>query len=116
MHNGGLMQAVQADPEDDAPRLVYADWLEEQGDAESLDRAELIRVQCRLPGMAPDEPGWLDLHFRERELLAEYDTDWERELPEVARCGIHFRRGFIAEAALLGRKLLECGEELFRLS
>jgi uncharacterized protein (TIGR02996 family) len=37
---------------DDAPRLVYADWLEENGDPE---RAEFIRAQCelarhRLPG------------------------------------------------------------------
>jgi uncharacterized protein (TIGR02996 family) len=27
----GLLQAILADPEDDTPRLVYADWLEEHG-------------------------------------------------------------------------------------
>ena len=27
----GLLEAIRAEPEDDAPRLVYADWLEEQG-------------------------------------------------------------------------------------
>ncbi len=32
-------------PADDLPRLVYADWLEEHGEA---DRAEFIRVQCAL--------------------------------------------------------------------
>lgn len=31
--------------DDDAPRLEYADWLDEQGDAE---RAEFVRVQCEL--------------------------------------------------------------------
>ena len=38
-------EAIIADPDDDAPRLVYADWLEEHGDAEY---AEFIRVQCEL--------------------------------------------------------------------
>jgi uncharacterized protein (TIGR02996 family) len=45
-----LLEAIRAAPDDDAPRLVYADWLEEQGDAE---HAELIRVQRRLQGL-PD--------------------------------------------------------------
>lgn len=33
------------DPEDDAVRLIFADWLEENGEGE---RGELIRVQCRI--------------------------------------------------------------------
>src|SRR5438270_6972316 len=40
-----FLAAVQADPEDDAPRLVYADWLQDNGDP---DRAEFIRVQVEL--------------------------------------------------------------------
>ncbi len=39
-----LLAAVRAAPDDDLPRLVLADWLEERGEAES--RVELIRVQC----------------------------------------------------------------------
>jgi len=38
-----LLAAILAAPDDDLPRLVAADWLEERGFAE---RAELIRVQC----------------------------------------------------------------------
>ena len=38
-----LLDAVLATPEDDLPRLVYADWLEENGNPE---RAAFIRVQC----------------------------------------------------------------------
>ena len=37
-----LWRAVLEDPRDDAVRLVFADWLEEHGDAE---RAEFIRAQ-----------------------------------------------------------------------
>lgn len=40
-----FVRAVLADPEDDGPRLIFADWLDEQGEGE---RAEFIRVQCRL--------------------------------------------------------------------
>ena len=36
-----LIAAILADPDDDAPRAVYADWLTERGDP----RGELITVQ-----------------------------------------------------------------------
>lgn len=38
-----IMAAVLAQPDDDAPRLVAADWLEEHGEC---DRAEFIRLGC----------------------------------------------------------------------
>jgi uncharacterized protein (TIGR02996 family) len=31
---GSFLADVQANPGDDAPRLIYADWLEENGDPE----------------------------------------------------------------------------------
>ena len=45
----GFLEDITAHPDDDAPRLIFADWLEEKGDS---DRAEFIRVQierARLP-------------------------------------------------------------------
>lgn len=36
-------RAICSAPDDDTPRLVFADWLEENGEVE---RAEFIRVQC----------------------------------------------------------------------
>ncbi len=41
-----FVPAIREAGDDDTPRLVAADWLEDQGDAESLARAELIRLQC----------------------------------------------------------------------
>lgn len=38
-----LLMAVLANPADDLPRKVFADWLDEHGD---LTRAEFIRTQC----------------------------------------------------------------------
>lgn len=46
-----LWAAIRAHPNDDAPRLVYADWLQEHGDEA---RAEFIRVQCALEVLGPD--------------------------------------------------------------
>ena len=43
-HNA-LIRTVLSNPEDDAPRLIYADWLEEHGRVED---AEFIRVQIEL--------------------------------------------------------------------
>src|SRR5688500_16170422 len=40
-----FLDAIVDAPDDDAPRLVYADWLDDHGDA---DRAEFIRAQCEL--------------------------------------------------------------------
>ncbi len=39
-----FLSAVQADPDDPAPRLVFADWLEDHGDA----RADLLRLGVAL--------------------------------------------------------------------
>ncbi len=42
----GLLRSIVLQPADDAPRLVYADWLEEN---QRADLAELIRLECRIP-------------------------------------------------------------------
>jgi uncharacterized protein (TIGR02996 family) len=41
----GFLRTIFATPEDDAPRLVFADWLDEHG---FPDHATLIRIQCEL--------------------------------------------------------------------
>lgn len=45
-----LLAAVIADPADDAPRLVYADWLDDHGEEA---RAEFIRTQIALARLGP---------------------------------------------------------------
>src|SRR5579884_3454044 len=68
-----FIQAIQETPEDDAPRLIYADWLEDHGDA---DRAEFIRIQCRLAHLAEDDPDRPVLQHREAELLNRNRASW----------------------------------------
>lgn len=45
IENPELLARVLAAPDDDEPRLVYADWLQENGDE---DRGELIVLQCEI--------------------------------------------------------------------
>jgi uncharacterized protein (TIGR02996 family) len=59
-HDEAFVQAIREAPDDDTPRLIYADWLEEHGRAE---RAEFIRVQC----------AWADPHTEESQAEALLD-------------------------------------------
>src|SRR5262249_54258369 len=76
-----LLACIREAPEDDAPRLVLADWLEDHGRPE---HAELIRVQCQLARLPEDDPGRTGLARRERELL-EGSAGWLGPVPAQAR-------------------------------
>jgi uncharacterized protein (TIGR02996 family) len=67
MTEGDWLAALAQAPDDDAPRLVYADWLDEQGDG----RAELLRLASRSTATA-DVAGWDRLY----ELAVGADPDW----------------------------------------
>lgn len=55
--NPALEAAVIADTENDLPRLVYADWLDEHGDPA---RAAFIRTQIALHDKHPADPDFTD--------------------------------------------------------
>jgi uncharacterized protein (TIGR02996 family) len=90
-----LLKAIVNNPDDDFPRLVFADWLEEHGDVE---RAEFIRIQCRIaernrlefvPQMDPDR-------IRMEELQKQNAERWIAELGTVRGFDFEtkFHRGF----------------------
>ncbi len=88
----GFWKAICADPDDDVPRLVFADYLDEQGHPE---RAELIRAQCDLEALPISDPRRIDLEMTSRWLLQEYQHQWNEELPQwIDRDTVRFRRGF----------------------
>src|SRR5580700_6105903 len=93
--NDALLLAILADP-DDAVRLVYADWLEEHGDAE---RAEFIRVQCLLERLPEDTPQRPELEDRCDDLLAEHELRWLGPPPACLKRWA-FRRGFVESLTL----------------
>jgi uncharacterized protein (TIGR02996 family) len=77
-----FLRAIYDTPEDDTPRLVYADFLQEHGDEK---RARLIRVQCELallPGaeMPSGDPEHRFALLTQQALLlaGERDRSWHR--------------------------------------
>src|SRR5205807_1269413 len=79
-------------PQDDACRLRYAAWLDEQGDP----LGEFIRVQCRLASLPVNHLAVRDLERREQKLLAEHSADWVGDLAYMLDWWT-FRRGFVEE-------------------
>ncbi len=105
-----LLAAIRADMEDDLPRLVYADWLEENGHPR---RASFIRKQCELARTPDTESRYFDLKW---DLAANPpDAAWANELPPKLRKVRHdFRRGFVDTVDLTAKKFLADGGELFQ--
>ena len=85
-----FLEAVTRKPDDDTPRLIYADWLAGRGDP----RGEFIRVQVALERLSPDDPGREALTQREQELLDEYAWEWAEPLRHLITQWA-YRRGLI---------------------
>jgi uncharacterized protein (TIGR02996 family) len=83
-----LLAAIDAAPLDDAPRLIYADWLQERG---KDDRAEYLRAVVGLLH-PPETPA---LVARCVELATAIDSDWRE------RVGGRFEIMLMGSAALI---------------
>lgn len=93
-----LRQLICEQPDDDEPRLVYADWCEEHG---AIDRATLIRTQIARAALAPWDVGQIALETVETRIIREHGERWLGELPRIE--GVTwagFSRGFVAEASV----------------
>src|SRR6476660_6786094 len=89
-YRDALVRAIIENPLDDAPRLVYADWLDEHGDP---GRAEFIRLTV---GPATGQARRIE------ELLAQHGDRWRAEAPAArgVQWGADLRRGFVHQAYL----------------
>jgi uncharacterized protein (TIGR02996 family) len=142
--HAAFMRAIHAAAKfDHVTRLVYADWLEENGDPQ---RAEFIRVQCaddQIRRSVEDPPLTDAEEAAQRSLLNGFveraqillKNNWESLVGPVRRFvgsyadrvgeawllggyqpdgWFHFRRGFVEELNLTAGTLLEHADELFR--
>ena len=120
-----LYRAILEAPEDDAPRLVYADWLEEHGRPQW---AEFIRLQCEEERLGPEPPtAGQPRKVRIRNLLSavhEQNARLQRFLREVlpgrpaaerhlTLCDYTYRRGFIDSPVVHGQTLIDAADRLF---
>lgn len=101
-----FLKEILANPADREVRLVFADWLEEQGDP----RGELIRLQIQLEEMKSSDRGYGTVRKKERALFKEHSlfgrlpnrvSDWE------------FRAGFIEKIELTLTAFLKQAPEIF---
>src|SRR5262245_3421054 len=114
-----FLTAIAEASRDDGPRLIYADWLEENGDPE---RAEFIRTQITLHANADGRGQWTTagtarLERRKRALLRRHKERWLAPLRELkARTNLHgeFSRGFFDCSSIDLATFLERGDELWR--
>jgi uncharacterized protein (TIGR02996 family) len=94
MHDA-FFSDILANPEDDTPRLVYADWLDENGD---VDRAEFIRAQI---AAARGEGKRRDRKVFAEQLVEQWQEEWLGEAGEMD--GVDqfvFRRGFVSACVI----------------
>lgn len=110
-------QAFESDlvahPDDDTPRLVLADWLQEHGDEHAAARAEFIRVQIELARLNPDDPRYEELSRREEVLLEVHRDHWLGPLAEIVTDAV-WMRGFPQRMKLGVRAFMDNADEIFR--
>jgi uncharacterized protein (TIGR02996 family) len=117
--------------EDDAPRLILADWLDDRGDPGDADRAEFIRVQCRRAHLVDGTADERTLRGRAEQLLQAHWDDWVLPLARLMGAGHfqgwlarsyhpealgNFRRGFVWSLDLPARRFLDHADEILRLA
>ncbi len=102
-----FLHDILAHPDDDVPRLIYADWLDERNDP----RGEFIRIQCALSRLSDEDPRRWTLEMRERELLRDHHATW---LPkDAAGLKCDFRRGFVERVEMTPEQFLSAADRIF---
>ena len=71
-----FLHAILEKPDDDTTRLVYADWLEERGDPQSLARGEFLRLDHELASRKHKKKDRAALEARLRKLRKTIDIGW----------------------------------------
>jgi uncharacterized protein (TIGR02996 family) len=126
-----FLQAIRDASDDDTPRLIYADWLEEHGQS---DRADFIRLQCRLARRELTSERWDSLQTHAQELLRRNWTEWVGTLRDLVgsrrdRYGeswlgeefspgrlSFFPRGFVQRLSLDAESFIRGADALARLT
>src|SRR5262245_41051449 len=107
-----FLRTICERPRDDAPRLVFADWLEENGRPQ---RADFIRLQIDLSRLPRGDRRFDELWWRETEYLKDDAATWRSRLPR--RDGLYWGglvRGFVNRLDHAGAaRFLDEAAELF---
>lgn len=116
-----LLNAIIAQPEEDTPRLVYADWLQEH---DRPERAEYIRLSIELAnlryGDATDEQRYWQLRAVRDPLVDRWHKKWLSEFaaqfPSNRDLSFAFVRGFVERAACSVRYFARNAEQMIQMA
>ncbi len=114
-----FLRAICENPEEDTVRLVYADWLDENADADGSApdraRAEFIRLQILRAQLKAVGEDTKELKTRDIKLRAMHEDRWRRELPFAVRPETwqRFWRGFVSGTTTTARYYLRHANTLF---
>jgi uncharacterized protein (TIGR02996 family) len=103
-----LVSEIVAAPDDDAPRLVYADWLSARGDP----LGELIVTQCALDQAETGDRPTAEtrpLRARVRALVDAHGATWLDPLFDITAGYYELRRGFVEHVMLMQPRLDAAG-------
>jgi uncharacterized protein (TIGR02996 family) len=87
---GVFLKEIKDHPEDNTPRFILADWLQDRGDP----RGELLALDMQRHLLPEDDPRWAALWHQERQLLRRHIFDWLGPLVDSISEWT-FRRGFL---------------------
>lgn len=107
-----LLAAILANPDEDTPRLVFADYLDENGSGSSAARAEFIRLQIditRHPERHPYSPPYRAKVTRFVRLFGAHAPEW-LAVVGVPQPRAIFRRGFVEEVRATPDEILAIGD------
>lgn len=108
-NEAAFIQTIREHPDDDGPRLVYADWLEEHGQCE---KAEFIRVQIELAAGVADPERRRRLYALEESLLSQHARHWARSVGKWI-IGWDFHRGLLTGIQIKCNDFVRHGDRLF---
>lgn len=129
-----FLDAILNEPFDDSHRLIYADWLEENGGVAEAARAEFIRLSMSMPDFTffrprqpADVPTWDSDLTRALLLCLDHWHEWTQTYWErlegspfqrwlgTSECDWGYRRGFVADFRGTQQVVLDARTDLFRL-
>ena len=87
-----FLRKVLENPAEDTTRLVYADWLDEQGDAPSKTKADFLRLEIRLAAIPERSLNHIRFAKHRQQLAAALDSEWLAVIshPRLDRCSVEF--------------------------
>ena len=106
-----LLNSIRLHPDEDTPRLAYADMLDEIGGGSNKARAEFIRLQVRLDAGGGDLPNRKDLQAKVGKLLRRHRREWEGAVRVEGVKDVKFCRGFVDSLTTTADVFVQAGGE-----